>query len=84
MSRQIYTLILEGEKHRIEKYLLSPLAGEELIGRESYSPRLAPYKPEMGSELHVGTQCLVAGHTLNLKWNIFAQRDEKFLCKRWK
>lgn len=49
-----------------------------------YSPRLDLYKPEMGRELHVGTQCLVTGHTLNLKWNIFAQRDQNFLCKRWK
>lgn len=80
----MYILILKAEKHGTEKYLLNPPSGKELLGQDSLTTQLTLYKPEMGSELHVGTQCLVAGHTLNLKWDIFAQRDQKFLCKRWK
>lgn len=80
----MYILSLKGEKHGIEQHLLNPTS-EELIRQDSLTAQgLDRYKPEMGSELHVGTQCLVAGHTLNLKWNIFAQRNQKFLGKRWK
>lgn len=72
----------EGDTHRTGD-LPNPSPTED-VTRIPYSLRLELYKPEMGSELHVRTQSLVAGHTLNLKWNIFAQRDQTLLCKRWK
>lgn len=51
----MYILILKAEKHGTEKYLLNPPSGKELLGQDSLTTQLTLYKPEMGSELHVGT-----------------------------